>query len=529
MARHNIVISLLTTFVFFVQHIKKGSFQDFVNNDCSYKSKFSMTIFALENIYDCSERSLISVPDLSHVNNNVSVIDLSKNAITRIPTDVFNGIPDSVTKLVISNNPQLKTIGDYAFRGTKITSLVLSNNEALSTIGRNSLQGLPNLKNVDLSSSGIQLIAHGAFDNLTLDSINLKDNRLVTIGSMTFPRSPKSLVLMLNDIENIEAGAFGPGIEHIVLSENPIKNLNPDAFNEAVDIRKLDLDNCDFDGAIPAHMFDKLSQLKSLDLKNSNLRRVSNGTFTPYIEVLDISTNDLNDDEFGHSLSAFTDLSSVRELTLNHCNLTESWFGVTPYLKNLHTLRLQGNRIAEIQPGTFSTNKQLEVIILSENNGIELHEGAFNGVESSLLILDISSCNMNEFPIEALKTLRGMSGLNLGGNNIVGLPQKAFSRMSIKGKLTLDISYNGLVSVHPLALKNMAFPVKLVMSHNNGASGCKLGDSNINDQHLTYKPIGNKQEKQIPNLFWVNDTLNVLESHRSSTFVNLICGRLPGK
>ena len=139
---------------------------------------------------------------------HVELLEISKNAISKIPVGTFRG-----------------------FRNLK--KLVLDENEIVE-LEEGSFYGLPNLRHLEMKINKIAHLQSGIFDEVpALTFLRLDDNRLKTVGNGVFStlKSLRRLYLTRNEIMTIQDKAFRNMKMHLLeLSENKIRVVPPSAF-----------------------------------------------------------------------------------------------------------------------------------------------------------------------------------------------------------------------------------------------------------------------------------------------------------
>lgn len=125
--------------------------------------------------------------------NNLRYLDLSYNHISKLPTSAFIGL-------------------------RRLTYINLKGNTELTTLESYSMQGLPNVKNLELIGSNINDIAAYAFAGLNLETLTLTHNRIFRIQEQVF-----------GDLR----------VKHINLEHNSITHFNKDLFSGVTGLLSL--------------------------------------------------------------------------------------------------------------------------------------------------------------------------------------------------------------------------------------------------------------------------------------------------
>lgn len=169
-----------------------------------YNQADNMTVAAsafsdLRNVTSLSLRDAkLSTLTLGMFNGleKVSVLNVSFNQLTAIPTGVFKDMPALVT-LWGGNNEKLQSIAPNAFTGLpKLSMLDLSTN-SMQTLQPGTFVGLPELKILTLHDGRVAKIEAGVFDLPELTRLALFGNSLNSIAPDAFVKLPKLTQLEL--------------------------------------------------------------------------------------------------------------------------------------------------------------------------------------------------------------------------------------------------------------------------------------------------------------------------------------------
>ena len=161
----------------------------------------------------CDQRSmrpkLTEVPE--NIPSNCTMVDLSRNRITRLASGVFRNLT-LCTEMDLEHN-QISVIDDNAFQGlSSLHTLFLSQNN-LSAIPTNVelFSGLINLQSLHLGWNKVSALSADQFaglDNLTFLSLYENEISLIERGAFTGLSHLTKLDLWGNQISEITEGAF---------------------------------------------------------------------------------------------------------------------------------------------------------------------------------------------------------------------------------------------------------------------------------------------------------------------------------
>jgi len=201
--------------------------------------------------------------------------------------------------------------------------------------------------------------------------------------------------------------------------------------------------------------------LRSLDLSANTIHVLPPHALWdfPELRMLNLSNNGLH----SVALSALR-LRMLHVLDLRHNKLTSLKLHPAD-LPELQDLLLSENALSVVPGYVFPSN--LRVLDLSRNKIVRLEEGAFDGVNISVL-LDLGHNSLRRVPNSALKRLSGVGSLVLDGN-----PLQTLVTGSVTGVLAQEISIEhvpALDLVHRDAFVNLPELQSLSLAYNPGLS-----------------------------------------------------------
>lgn len=115
---------------------------------------------------------------------NLKELSLQGNELIELPKNIFSGL-QKLKKIDLSDN-KIKRVNKYVFNTlSNVTEINLSRNELL-TIQRHTFSTMKRLRSIHLSKNNILKVSEKAFDNITIDMIDLRFNKLdkVSISSL---------------------------------------------------------------------------------------------------------------------------------------------------------------------------------------------------------------------------------------------------------------------------------------------------------------------------------------------------------
>ncbi|CAL1281624.1 unnamed protein product [Larinioides sclopetarius] len=466
-------------------------------------------------------------------------IDFSNNLLRRITERTFDGIEDTLKEINLSNNKlgdQLNALfstGEFQ-RLTNLEKLDLSGNEIkefqsgifsgltsllelklernfIITVPRSVIQGLKSLESLHLQSNYILDIGVHSFPNLThLQFLNLSSNDIQSVQNGAFvPLSNmKSLILSNNQIQTLDSGFLeglhhleyldlsqnlleilpldidaNPSLRKLILYSNKIRSLSRIPLNKFKSLEYLDLRrNRIYE--IPPNAFIHFNNLKELHLDINAVRKITSGMFLGLENLSDLTLNDNRILAFpSEPLNVF---KSLKKLNLDYNRIAAiSREILAPANKNKE-LSLAFNLISEIPDNTFMDFKNLELLNLHGNKITNFSNSKTEGLENSLLFLDIGYNEISELPKLHFSNLLILS---IAKNKISQISTD--NLVSLSKIIYLNASYNMLSEFSSDLFVNLVNMENLDLQHNlltqipSGAfKGLNIIDINIKNNLL---------------------------------------------
>ncbi|XP_070559714.1 chondroadherin-like protein [Ptychodera flava] len=401
---------------------------------------------------------------------NLSDLDLSQNSITLLSNDTFWGIPN-------------------------VTNLFFSNNELID----DSLLAFEELKSLEvLFLDHNQLTKFFAFPS-TIVELNLCCNNYLAIPFQAFHQLSvlKNLNLSDNNIESIADEAF-TGLHNLSalhLAGNKLSSLPRNIFDDLTNLRELQLNN---NNLTTLPRIENLTRLTHINLANNNIADIDDLKHLPELIDLILSHNRiafLPEDLFQRmpnvtsvrvsynrledgSLSAFTGLSNLQKLYLDHNKLTSfsalnfsrstdsqssSLISVPEKLNNYSSLRhlfLGSNQIA-LTDESFTGLTELTHLNLEGNKMIGLPASVFNGLPS-LQYLDLRDNNISSLASSQFLGIDKLRWLFLDHNRLLRPPNTT----SLHRLQVLSLSHNFITDIEPNDLRIFSNISTIDLSYN---------------------------------------------------------------
>lgn len=332
---------------------------------------------------DLAENKIQNVQDGAFTSaRRLSILSLSHNKLPSVPAATRNLA--ALTELDLSNN-SITTLGCHDFANqTKLTKLSLYQN-SISALNECLFKDLTELRVLKLQNNSISNL-NSAFKKYlkNLRQLHLNENKLVSLNPGEFKglHSLQNLSLQNNKIKVIENGSFIEltNLTNILLQSNGLttSEISKGGFNDLINLRRLDLRDNHIkyknNLALRHPPFSKLSRLETLAIpgqhrkgksglprnflqgltnllefsaRNIQLLSFHKDTFsyTPQLQTLDISSNDLVD----LSPDLFSPIQGLKSLYISSINLRSLDFLLDANLTQLEFLQGRKNAFSVIR------------------------------------------------------------------------------------------------------------------------------------------------------------------------------------
>lgn len=205
-----------------------------------------------------------------------------------------------LTKLEIAGGGLVGSIHSDSLRGlVSLTSLIINADFPENEIPSGFLLEIPNVKNIDLKSSGLTSIAQDAFSGLLkIQTLDLSYNHLKIIpeGVLEDTTDLKSLDLSVNSLTGLPQVLFNSlfSLTFLDLSENDLSLLPKKLFDSLAALQTLDLSDNSL-ATLPVGILDNLADLETLDLSTNSLAFLPDGLFDSQamLQTLKLADNSL--------------------------------------------------------------------------------------------------------------------------------------------------------------------------------------------------------------------------------------------
>lgn len=329
-------------------------------------------------VLNLAHNNLPSVPAATRILPVLQELDLNTNKISNVGCDDFSS-QIKLRQLSLFKN-SISALRDCIFKDlTRLEVLKLQTNH-LSKLNGAFKNYLPNLRQLHLNGNRLSAIKRGEFKGLA---------------------SLQNLSLHKNKIQVLEKGCFAglANLTHILLQMNSIKKdeVNKGAFQDLINLRRLDLRNNQIKykdkSVLPQPPFSQLSHLETLAMPSQGSRGRSH---LPH-----------------NLLQGLTNLLVFNARDIKLLSLDNDMFKYTP---RLQTLDISSNDLQDLSPELFSPLPNLKSLYVSRTS---LHSLDFL-INANLTQLEFLQARKNQYSVirkEVLESVPGLVYADLQGNS----------------------------------------------------------------------------------------------------------------
>ncbi|KAK9882143.1 hypothetical protein WA026_019662 [Henosepilachna vigintioctopunctata] len=422
-----------------ISYIDEGSFSDLIqlkSLDLSHCLINNLSKVIFKNLFNLSTLNLSNniikyLPAEIFENLNLKYLDISHNALKSLPNNIFSGL--SLNLLNIGYN-EFTTFQRYTFNNSRIDDLILEG-LIFHEIRHENFRGLHHLIFLNLSNNGVEKLHFNSFDSLiNLEYLNLDNNSIELLPN-------KFLINQVN-------------LKTLSLRGNKISQIPLDIFSYQLKLEELAIT---IKGEILEKRFIKLIHLKQLNIVDSDITNIRNGSFRGLFRLRNISFANSNITKI--EPGAFNGLRNVVNIDTKNLFKAIKTIGSNLFngLFGLKFLNISNLNISSIENNAFVGLNSLEIMQLSQNKISNLPKHAFIGLKK-LSILNLSYNNLtgkqSTFPIGIFRDLENLSELHLQHNRIIKFQIGEFS--NLKNLKVLNLSHNHLSYLD----RHLLFPLK---------------------------------------------------------------------
>ncbi|KAJ2984916.1 hypothetical protein NUW58_g5812 [Xylaria curta] len=375
------------------------------------------------NHVDLSGRNLITIPIILYSKTNEIIsLNLSRNLSLDLPRDFIQACP-SLRDIKYTGN-EARKLPISISRATKLTLLDVSNNR-LEEVEHAELARLTGILRLTLANNRLK--------SLPQDFGSFRSLRVLNLSSNFLDKFPATLCT-LESLVNLD------------VSFNAVASL-PEEIGNLRSLEKFVMTNNRLAGSLPS-TFNRLANLRELDLKFNALTSIDVISELPKLEVLTVDHNQIS--QFVGSFER------VRSLKLNGNPLTK--FGIVSPMPTLKLLNLSDAQLASID-GAFNNMVNLERLNLDLNYFVSLPSTIGNlrrlehfsiahnlvgelppeiGCLTELRILDVRGNNIRKLPMD-IWWANKLETLNASSNVLENFPKPASRQPQPPGETSVPV------------------------------------------------------------------------------------------
>ncbi|XP_073721411.1 toll-like receptor 3 [Misgurnus anguillicaudatus] len=398
---------------------------------------------------------------------NITVLDLSNNAMTKIADGTFQWFPrlkflslehnslKHLTKDTFSGLGNLRQlnlqkalvkgrtspyplIDDFSFQHLVQLEHLWMSNTAFREITDNMFSGLANLKTLDLSgsSTGLKIITNKTFASLKespLQTLNLTSMDISRLGPRAFGNLGNLTKLLLghNYIFQQLKGNELEGLSNVIEIDFSLNHqsicLTNTSFIHVPKLRTLMLGRA-LRGTLDleASPFRPLVNLTFLDLSNNNIANINAGLLQGlyHLKVLKMQHNNLarlwKTANPGGAVLFLKDVTKLSYLDLDYNGLDELPLEALRGLSELRELSLRGNLLNQLRASVFDDLTSLRYLHLQKNLITSVQRVTFGVPLSNLTELQM---DRNPFDCTCESILWFSEWLNSTNASVPGFPR----------------------------------------------------------------------------------------------------------
>ena len=335
---------------------------------------------------DCSNASLARIP--SPLPPDAESLDLSSNQLAALSTEQLP-VMRSVRYLKLDDNTISELFTNAFAKFPALYELQLKSNR-ISNIQDGAFKGLDQLRILNLQNNRLSRLDKGVLSYLRLDALYLNYNAFQDLSMIHF-----------DDVITSELHLDGNDLSLLQRADLDQLSGSVKHFNLSFNRRSLVIDDQTFNDF----------NFSSISLTYNGLNDFS---FLQHVttSVLDLTGNDQLDVA---SLQLFSSLSSVEELYLDNCGISEITAECLRHLTSLRVLHLSRNDIKALPLDVFSNNPSLQEVKLSYNQ-ISSVTSSFLSHTPQLQTIDLRYNKIQTLPESLRASFDALNDVILHGN-----------------------------------------------------------------------------------------------------------------
>ncbi|KAK2859706.1 hypothetical protein Q5P01_004326 [Channa striata] len=364
-------------------------------------------------------------PDTFKMCINVTELDLSENKIRNISDDAFK--PLKHLRILTLGQNQLSSVPAAIRNLPKLEELSLHSNN-IRGLACDDFANLTMLRKLSLYQNSISALNGCLFKDLTrLQVLKLQTNHISSLNNAFRDHLPnlRQLYLNTNKLTALKRGEF-QGLQslwNLSLHDNQIKDLEVGCFTGLRNLTEILLQNNRiYKKTLKKGVFEDLINLRRLDVRKNVIQYENNSplSYPPFshlscLETLAIPAQ--HHREKSHLpcnfLQGLTNLLSFNMRNIQLISLPKDLFTFTPQLQ---TLDMSSNDIMDLSPELFSPIKNLKSLYISRTS-----LGSLDFlVDANLTQLEFLQARKNQYTViskEIINSTPALAYLDLQGNS----------------------------------------------------------------------------------------------------------------
>ncbi|KJE91983.1 hypothetical protein CAOG_03025 [Capsaspora owczarzaki ATCC 30864] len=363
---------------------------------------------------------------------------------TSFTNDIF---PRTVRNIIMSS-PYLTQLPTGAFAGLSTASIINLAFPLVTTLNASDFAGLTSLRRLELTLPNLTSIEDGFFTSMPLTVLSIPGTKLTSLSSLTLAglTSLSELYMFNSPLVTVAADAFASltSVRWVLLTETQLTSL-PSGFLASSQLVHVNMEGSLISSiavnafssslqelrisrsrltSFPVAGLSNLAGLASLDLSNSNITSIPADAITPFassLRNLALSNNPITSVSGGALLS-----TSLKSLSMLGTQLTSVPADiVSGNAPALTSLAIGGSELSQLSDGTFNYVPALTSLYLS-GSFTQLSDTIFSS-QTNLQLIDLSSSNLADIPINTLKNLPALRSIVLARTKITTVPSNAFA------------------------------------------------------------------------------------------------------
>ncbi|XP_059479026.1 chaoptin [Neocloeon triangulifer] len=429
-------------------------------------------------------------------NTGLYRLQISDNPLPEMPDDSLQGLERSLWELALQRN-RLTSVPNRAIRYLRRLRLLDLTGNDIYELFPDSFRGLEeSLETLILADNSISSLPPGAFSELSrLETLDMRGNALQNLDAAALPPRIQHLSLADNLLSSMPIAALKTGLRSLDLSKNRLTKVYPEEEDDEADLDptvasgsaqggrkntntinypKISLDvlrlEYNFISELPEASFRAFTSVNFTFLDGNPINTIYDDAFKD-ARIRDLSMRDCGISSMPPNVFGGLE-QSLHYLDLSSNNLSELPHGVLARLPNLRGLNLRDNRM-KIEPSMFdhdySGGLPSSANVRQSNRNADANKKSVHGNAQNLHHLDVSGREMDMYSSvpEMMLPWSGLRELSFGRfKGGKKLSSDDFTELSPDVE-ELNFINSGLTGIEPHAFRNARGVRRLDVSENS--------------------------------------------------------------